>query len=414
MRYLFFDLEFASTRDNVRKICEFGYVVTDEDFDLIEKGNMIIDPVIKRSEWDRYVIKKILTRPVDEYLTHPDFPSYYGEIKRLFGSADFVLGHSVDSDVRAVNDECKRFSLPAIDFDFYDIKRYYKKLTNGENDTGLAKMLDELNIPRADGEHDAGIDAYNTMLAAKGMLASCGMSLGRLIDAFPDFSDRTENFVISSISRRKKTPPAAKRTQKAAKTVCLRYGNTNTFLVGNLLIDTDMAGTMKDFRRELKNNDMNMQNVRYVFATHYHPDHVGNVGKLMQAGVKLILLENQKGYVHSSDGIFARRPKTEFAPIDEDAAIVVTAEESRELLASIGIMGQIVPTFSHSPDGAALILDDGNAFVGDLEPREYIDGYDDNEALAEDWKRVLGCGAEVIHYGHIPEKAQSGEAEEEK
>ena len=45
MRILFFDLEYASCKNGC-KICEFGYVITNEKFEIIERNNLIINPYI--------------------------------------------------------------------------------------------------------------------------------------------------------------------------------------------------------------------------------------------------------------------------------------------------------------------------------------------------------------------------------
>jgi len=50
-----------------------------------------------------------------------------------------------------------------------------------------------------------------------------------------------------------------------------------------------------------------------------------------------------------------------------------SVRESRDLLSCMGIHGRIVHTPSHSEDSISLVLDDGNCFVGDLEPLEYLD-----------------------------------------
>lgn len=77
MKYLFFDLEYATSKGRNIKICEFGYVVTNERFEIIKKGNFIIDPYINRCDWDWRVVKKILTRKVKEYESMPRFDEYY-------------------------------------------------------------------------------------------------------------------------------------------------------------------------------------------------------------------------------------------------------------------------------------------------------------------------------------------------
>ena len=66
----------------------------------------------------------------------------------------------------------------------------------------------------------------------------------------------------------------------------LKYGNTNTFFIrgieGNLLIDTDYAGTLPAFYRTLKENNIKISDITYVLATHYHPDHMGIVSEIMK------------------------------------------------------------------------------------------------------------------------------------
>lgn len=184
----------------------------------------------------------------------------------------------------------------------------------------------------------------------------------------------------------------------------LKYGNTNTYFVNGLLIDTDYAGTLSAFYKEIKKNGISLTDIKNVLVTHYHPDHMGLIGELTELGVKLLLTEHQLGYVHFSDEIFRREPHINFQPIDESKAIVVACEESRNFLCDMGIQGEIIPTKSHSGDGIAVILDDGNCFVGDLEPFEYIGAYENNTALQEDWALILSYAPAVINYGHANEK----------
>ena len=44
MKYLFFDIECAGVFKNVAKICAFGYCLTDEQFHILEKEDILINP----------------------------------------------------------------------------------------------------------------------------------------------------------------------------------------------------------------------------------------------------------------------------------------------------------------------------------------------------------------------------------
>ncbi len=181
----------------------------------------------------------------------------------------------------------------------------------------------------------------------------------------------------------------------------LRYGNTNTvFLDGGLLIDTDYAGTMQGFYRAIKENNIRVSDIRYVLATHYHPDHIGLVSELMEQGVKLLLIDTQRDHVHFSDGIFAREKRLNYRPVDETKAVVISCGESRTFLKDMGISGEIISTPSHSPDSVSVILDDGCCIVGDLEPLQYLEAYEENAALRNDWERIRSFAPTRIIYAH--------------
>ena len=181
----------------------------------------------------------------------------------------------------------------------------------------------------------------------------------------------------------------------------LRYGNTNTFFIpaarGYLLLDTDYAGTLPAFYRAMKQVGVRAQDISYVLATHNHPDHMGLIPDLMSLGVRLLLVDTQKESVHFSDYIFAR-DRLPFEPIDEKKAIVISCADSREFLAGIGINGEIISTPSHSPDSISLVLDDGDCFVGDLQPKEYMD--ENNALVMADWKKVMYFQPKRVFYSH--------------
>jgi len=188
----------------------------------------------------------------------------------------------------------------------------------------------------------------------------------------------------------------------------LKYGNTNTFFVrgtvGNLLIDTDYAGTLPAFYRAIKEHGIKIRDIDYVLATHYHPDHIGLVSDLIKQDVKLLIMDTQYSYIHFADEIFSRDKHLNYEPITTEKATVISSEESRSFLKNLGINGEIVVTTSHSNDSISLILDGGECFVGDLEPIEYLGGYEQNEELKNDWEIIMRYVPKVIYYAHANEK----------
>ena len=186
----------------------------------------------------------------------------------------------------------------------------------------------------------------------------------------------------------------------------LKYGNTNTFFIrgdkSGLLVDTDYAGTLPAFCKAMKNAGIRMTDIKYVLATHYHPDHMGLVGQLIEQGIELLLMDFQKEAVHFSDKIF-EKDKLPYSFISEVDATILSCAESRKVLSSIRIYGEIIHTPSHSEDSLSLILDDGSCFVGDLEPLEYLEAYENNEALKSDLDRILSFNPKTIYFAHRPE-----------
>lgn len=177
MEFLFFDIECANCFHGAGKMCEFGYVVTDEFFAVKEREVLLINP---HNRFDPYVIKNLLTHEKREYWRAPSYPTVFNKIKSLFDRDMTVVGHSVNNDFRFLNDEARRYKLPFFNCLFYDVKEIYSAYKQDERGVGVKAICEELSISELDGhEHSSVDDAYATMLITKQLIRHWNMKISR-------------------------------------------------------------------------------------------------------------------------------------------------------------------------------------------------------------------------------------------
>ena len=177
MRYLFFDIECASVYQG-SKICSFGYVLTDENLNIIDSNDIMINP---NCIWDQYALKHILAHSKEYYESFPMFDERYKNIKSLFGEDVIAFGHGVTNDVRFINDDCRRYKLPYIDFIFYDCADIYKEFENDKETKSLAKVSKEFGEHTQGEKHESKEDALLVYEYTKEMCKQMGTTLKELL-----------------------------------------------------------------------------------------------------------------------------------------------------------------------------------------------------------------------------------------
>ncbi len=181
------------------------------------------------------------------------------------------------------------------------------------------------------------------------------------------------------------------------------YTSTNYYILADtkprLLIDVGFAGTLPKLQHELKRMNIQLADIKHLLATHYHPDHAGLAQELQRIGMKLIVVDVQQAAIAAvqHDPKLAKND----SPFDPKAAVMITLAESRAFLAKLGVQGEIIATPGHSDDSISLILDTGDAFVGDLTP-PMMAGEDNLHALQKSWDAIRAHGGKRIHPGHAP------------
>lgn len=181
------------------------------------------------------------------------------------------------------------------------------------------------------------------------------------------------------------------------------YLSTNYWVVSagrsRLLVDLGYPGTMGKMRASLDRMGVPLKEIRYALATHYHIDHAGLAQEFKQAGVRLLVLESQVGAIPLMKTWI--KPRDQFVDITMHDNVKISFAESRKVLDSIGIAGEILHTPGHSDDSVSLLLDDGSAFTGDLTPPILI-GEHDTDVAAASWRLLGARGATRVYPGHGP------------
>ncbi len=179
------------------------------------------------------------------------------------------------------------------------------------------------------------------------------------------------------------------------------YKSTNYYAIdikgGKLLVDCGWPGTLPEFTAAMKRKGITPKDVKYILATHFHPDHAGLAQELKEQGSKLIVLENQVDFIKPLIGLI-KTNEVDYKPIREEDNLHLTFAGSRAFLSGLGLQGEVIPTPYHSDDSVTLILDEGYAFTGDLPPLFMIP--EDAQIGRQSWDRINSYKIKQVHPGH--------------
>ena len=204
MKYLFFDIECSDGKH----ICSFGYVLTDDNFKIIEKEDILINPeaIFHTGAWSKSKREKNvrdrgidLAYPKEKFLASPKFPHYYERIKGLLTARGvMVIGFSCDNDARFIMRATEKYKLPYINYTICDIQRAYREYKEVCDQPALEKVLEDLGVSVADHvAHRSDEDAEVTMLVAKAMCKRLDIDLKELIEKYPACQGEVEGSAIN-------------------------------------------------------------------------------------------------------------------------------------------------------------------------------------------------------------------------
>ena len=179
------------------------------------------------------------------------------------------------------------------------------------------------------------------------------------------------------------------------------YLSTNYWVISagrlRILVDLGYPGTMGTLKARLNQMDIPLKEIRYALATHYHIDHAGLAQELKLAGAPLLVLDVQVVAIPLMKQF--TKPQDHYVDISLEGNVIITSAESRELLARVGIPGEVLYTPGHSDDSVSLLLDDGSVFTGDLTPYELAWG-EAADTVKASWRLLKERGARRVYPAH--------------
>jgi glyoxylase-like metal-dependent hydrolase (beta-lactamase superfamily II) len=208
------------------------------------------------------------------------------------------------------------------------------------------------------------------------------------------------------------------------ETYTLSLGFVNCYLIrgeGTILVDTGTSNHAGTIVRKLDALSIEPTEIALILLTHGHADHTGSAAELRRlTGAPVALHRRENEWLEAGLSVMPRgvgvwgkimagmlrvvSPMMSPSPAPVDLAL---GDEGLSL-EPYGISGTVLHTPGHSPGSVSLLLDSGQAFVGDLVmnglPMRFGPGLplfaDDVEAVRKSVRLLLDKGARRIYPAH--------------
>lgn len=200
----------------------------------------------------------------------------------------------------------------------------------------------------------------------------------------------------------------------------VKFGHSNIYLIqtegGNILVDAGMPNMEEELDAVFRESAVDPKSVQLIVATHGHLDHVGSIAYAQEVtGGEILCHRSLAEYLATGEAepAVARNllgrllnfltglQGSRFSGAEPD--ILVDEEYD---LAAYGISGKIIHTPGHSPGSVSIMLDHGEAVIGDLVREEAPDRiglgmfYEDKNVLLDSLEQITALEPKIIYLSH--------------
>lgn len=207
--------------------------------------------------------------------------------------------------------------------------------------------------------------------------------------------------------------------EKSSYVGSISMGHVAAFLLkgaeGYLLIDTGMPGNAGKIASEMKKMGGDLSEIKYIFITHHHIDHVGSLQEIREkTGAKVILHKNAPAHMERGESqvgkpvhfiaalmskVFSLMGGSKYPPIYAGKDDIIITDDDNEILRKMGIEGKIICTPGHTDDSMSILLDDGILFGGDACNPLFVDN---GEELTQSLHKLVEAGVKKVIPSHGP------------
>ena len=191
---------------------------------------------------------------------------------------------------------------------------------------------------------------------------------------------------------------------------------------GAIIVDGGDTKKAKEFVKGIENISLKPEEIKLIVITHGHVDHIGTAAEIKEiTRAKLAMHEQEKDCLEK--GLMPLPPglsmwgtvllcimKIFMVPFKTitPTQVDIVLDDNEFSLTDYDIAGKVIHTPGHSPGSVSVLLETGDAFVGDLAmntlPMRFSPGLpifgDSMEMIKNSWRLLLNQGAKMVYPAH--------------